>query len=242
MSGATVGVMAAQKIAAAGGGAAINTHIGVGGSATAIESASVSPSGSNRYMFGVAAAYTGDTTAFKYGGTGGTSLTQVGTDTALGGVATVNFWDIAPGPTGSTTAYADISATGSNAISAVFATGVNQATPAEALQTNTGTSDGFQSSMVATITVTGVESEQVVPVGLGILAQSGVTIVSVVAGANTTVERTDIGTVSGENQTGTAILTGTAAGTSLTLSATITVSATFGTFHWLLGARPLTAA
>jgi hypothetical protein len=223
--------------------AALNTSAGVSGSASTLTTASVTPGGSDRYVFGVTAGFFADATAFKYGGSGGTDLTQIGSDITLGGGAlTATFWDIAPGPSGSTTAYAAFSGSNANALSAAFYDTVDQTTPTEALQTNSGDNGGFAATAVATITVTGVESGQEVVVGVAIGVQGGPTISSVVAGSDTTVVRSDFGSQSGENLTGTAILRGVAAGTSITLSATITVSSTFGDLRWIAGARPLVSA
>jgi len=58
---------------------AVNAVAGAGGVASSLTSGSVSPSGSDRYMFGVA---TGETapTDMRSGGSGGTSMTQVGSN------------------------------------------------------------------------------------------------------------------------------------------------------------------
>lgn len=217
------------------------THAGTSGNATSLTSAnaSPSPSGNDRYMLAIACGFVSDATAVKYNGSSGTDLQQVGADQTLAGVFTANLWEVVPGPTGSANVHGTFSGSSSNAISALFCEDTDQDTPAEAVQTATGDNGGFSATVVASITITGVEAGQKVPVGLAFGVQGGPTIVSVVAGTDTEVERSDFTAPSGENQAGTAWLTGTAAGTTLTLSATITVSGTFSTTTWRLFARPL---
>lgn len=221
------------------------TSAGIGGTTTTLTSAAPSPnpSGDDRYMIGIACGYTADPSAFKYGGSGGTDLTQIGSDVLLNGVWGINVWGIAPGPTGATSAFANFGATASNALSAAFYSGVDQTGPHEGLQTASGDNGGFAATADAEITVTGTTSGQEVAVLLGFGVGGGPTLVSVTADEETTfVVRDDFEAPAGENQGGTAVIRGVAAGSTLTLTATITVSTTFGDLRWWAGALPLVDA
>ena len=89
--------------------------IGAGEDPTSVEATGLTASGSDTWMVGASITgmvfgNVGDTTAFKFGGSSGTDLTQRGTDQSLAGPnANGTVWDRAPGPSGSTSAYASFS-------------------------------------------------------------------------------------------------------------------------------------
>lgn len=102
-----------------------------------------------------------DTTAMRYGGSGGTLLTQAGTDQAVGGLAlaSLNAWRIVNPATSSQTAYGLFSnaLTQMSCVLGACYSGVDQTTPIGTPQQGTG-SDGSGSitSLACSITATGL--------------------------------------------------------------------------------------
>lgn len=204
---------------------AYDTGAAVGGAedGTSAETASFSPSGSDRYLFGAAVAggFGGavDTSAFRYGGSGGTLLSQLGSDVTNGNLLTLTAWGGA-GPSGSTTAYAAYSAAAQgNAIGAASYTGVaSVGTPA----TNTGTDGtGGNAFYDLSVTVTG--------------CTTGQRVVAAFAGASTGVDITGFSAISGTDIRHSAVaglslnaiclVDKVAAGSSVTLDVRMTVAA-----------------
>lgn len=123
---------------------------------SSLTTASWTISGSNRYLFaGVAsgAAVPQDPTACKWGGSGGTGLTQNGTPITDSSTHRLSIWELIAPSTGSQTLFASW---GSNqdetALGGVSYTGVDQSTPSRARSTNT--LSGQSSPFTATVTVT----------------------------------------------------------------------------------------
>jgi hypothetical protein len=202
-----------------------NTGNAIGGveDAASAETTSFSPSGTDRYIFGgtVAGGFGGavDTSSFKYGGSSGTDLTQIGTDVTNGNPITLTAWGGA-GPTGSTTAYSGYAAGAqSSAIAAVCYTGVASiGTSASTTNTDSAGGNAFYDMEV---TVTG--------------CTSGQNVVAVFAGSSTSVDITGFSALSGTTLrqsavaelalNGIAIAEKVAAGSSVTLNVRMSVAA-----------------
>lgn len=166
MSGAVVGVMAAQQIAAAGGAVAFSAgeSLATNYSTLSGTTGSFSPGGSNRAIFGAVSgrepsAPPPSLSDCKYGGSGGTSLTFVtGSDQNFSsGAGIVGTYRIAPGPSGSTTIYGILGGSSlGTCLGGVAYEGVDQTTPGDADAYNTGTAAA--STTVASVTVTGIQA------------------------------------------------------------------------------------
>lgn len=110
---------------------------------TTLATASFAIGGSNRYLLvcvGSGAGTPVDPSAVKWGGSGGTSLTQKGTTLAMGANAKWSAWElIAPTAQTSTVHVTWPSAQDERWILAVSFAGVDQTTPTRTLATATGT-------------------------------------------------------------------------------------------------------
>lgn len=130
-----------------------------------VETAELNSSNSNRVVYAVAANGSPFSTpdppnSCRYGGVepAGTALTQLGSNASFGS-SNVNLWRlIAPGTAG-TLYQTGGGSTVSTSIAGAIVSDVDQTTPNEAVQTNTGSSTGV-SNVTGTITVTGLDSGQ----------------------------------------------------------------------------------
>ena len=216
---------AGKALSTAGGGGggdtvAVNNSVATFTDGTANgTTGSVTPGGSNRALFmGVSALDFGSLSTIddaKYGGSGGTSLTKFGSDLTYnfgsGGMAA---WGIAGSPNSATTIFGDWSLTPARGyIAGVFLENVNQTTPFSGTVTNTGADGDTPTTLLTSVTVTGMTAGQKAIAAVACSVGSGA-ITPFTAGADTTivVQTTDL-------VGGVAILYGTATGTSLTLSA-----------------------
>lgn len=204
---------------------AYDTGAAVGGAedATSAETASFSPSGSDRYLFGAAVAggFGGavDTSAFRYGGSGGTLLSQLGSDVTNGNLLTLTAWGGA-GPSGSTTVYAAYAAAAQgNAIGAASYTGVSSVGTAA---TNTGTDGtGGNAFYDLSVTVTGcTPGQRVVAAFAG--SSNGVDITGFSALSGTDIRHS---AVAGLSLNAVCLVDKVAAGSSVTLNVRMTVAA-----------------
>lgn len=123
------------------------------------------PSGSNRAVFGgVATIASGPPTIddARYGGSGGTALTEIGTDETFGfSPASMSVFGIAPGPSGDTTMFGDWSGTPLMAfVGGVFLSGANQTTPFEGRTVCSGSDGGSVTTIAASCAVTGMTAGQ----------------------------------------------------------------------------------
>lgn len=217
---------AGKALAASGGGGggdtvAVNNSISEWFDGTANgTTSSVTPGGSNRALFmGVGTANFGSTSTIddaRYGGSGGTQLTKIGTDETLApGENSFAIYGIAASPNSSTTLFGDWSGTPVRPfVAGAFLENVNQTTPFEGRTLNSGGSGDPITSSDASVTITGMVSGQKA-IAAVLCAAGGGDIGAFVAGSGTTIvtqTRDLIG--------GLAIIYGTASGTSLTLTAT----------------------
>lgn len=170
MSASHIAVMAAQSISGGGGGSvAFSAGGGAGFTFDSVDGTtpSFTPGGSNRAIFGVVAGLQpfGAPPSIddcKYGGSGGTSLTEItGSDQTFGsGAGAVSTYAAASGPTGSTTGYGNWSGDCLGAsVCMVAYENVNQTTPYDEYVATTGT-EGTASSFTASITLTGTTAGQ----------------------------------------------------------------------------------
>ena len=123
------------------------------------------PSGSNRAVFGSGAAIHSPASTIddlRYGGSGGTALTKIGADEAFAFTdGAVAAFGIAPGPSGDTTIFGDWSGTPLMSYAGgVFLSGANQTTPFEGRTVADGVDGGSVSTMLASVTVTGMTAGQ----------------------------------------------------------------------------------
>lgn len=130
-----------------------------------LTTAAVTTTGTNKVFIGASAAggFGGsvDTTAMRYGGAGGTLLTQIGSDQAVGGLALLllSAWQKENPAASSQTGYAAFASatTQASAIVGACYEGVDQATPVGTPQTNTGSDGtGTLTSISCTVTATGL--------------------------------------------------------------------------------------
>jgi hypothetical protein len=206
--------------------AAFEIAVGVGGTEEAPDAttASISPGGSDRWVFGIVAAGgfsgTPDVTDMRHGGSGGTPLAQIGSDLTVSARHAV--WGLAPGPSGSTTFFGnwDTPLPQSSAVVAACFSGVDQSTPNGTAVTNSG--DGETATVRASITVTGVVSGQMVVAGFSAF-DFNANIQSFVGANGTTVRASGIGATI--PVVGACIATKVASGTSVTLEVDITSNA-----------------
>jgi hypothetical protein len=201
---------------------------------------SPSPSGSNRAVFGGVVSVNGGGGAptgleCRYGGSGGTLLSL------LGSTATLNFtngalaaFGIAPGPEGATSIFGDWAGGPlGSAAGAIFLTGVSQATPFSAAQTNGGAVEA--STVVATITFTGCAP------GQRVVALVGSTHTAVGLTAFTEVAGTTLVRQSNSDFVGIAFLSKVASGSTCTLE--VNVNGAAGSFlSWSVIAVAVNAA
>lgn len=229
--------------------AAVNTSAALdGNTVTSITTGAVSPSGSDLFMLGVSVtggASAPNTTAFKYGGSGGTSLSAAGATGSFGfGFGNFTTWKIAPGPSGSTTAYASFGAANFAAIAGVFFTGVDQVTP---LGTEvSGPNNNFAAAPITdALSLTGLTPGQLVIGAVAVNDIGGSGIVSIVAGASTTVVVNGLaaGAATGEQRASVSVLSGVADGSgNLTLNYTITMLSAGVNICWQHTAFPVNDA
>ena len=129
-----------------------------------ITSSAFTVAGANRLLIGAMGAGAGTVAAhnaMKWGGSGGTALTQVGTSLNIGANARLSAWRLIAPTAASQTLYGEFAATQDEvAIGGTSYTGVDQTTPLGTAVTNTGTFSG-SSGFNATITVTTVVGDVV---------------------------------------------------------------------------------
>ncbi len=197
---------------------------------------SVSPSGDNRAMFCGAAslnAFGGapTITECRYGGSGGTALTKLGTDeTFFSSNAGMAAFTIAPGPTGSTTVYGLWSGGIKAGVGATFYTGANQTTPFDGRATNTGGDGGPVTTTPGSVTVTGTSAGQIVVAFLAASSETSTGSCSAVAGTTIRAQATG-------GLLFICLLEKTASGSSTTLDVNVDQSST-GALTWTaIGAK-----
>ena len=200
---------------------------------------SISPSGSNRAIFGSVACveFGGAPTIveMRHGGSGGTLMTRLGSD--LGWINTDDaehavFGD-ASGPTGSTTLYADWDLTPlQSAMGGVCYTGVDQTTPFSGLVSATPVFTAATTSVVASVTVTGCSVGQVIVASVFGLADA-VNLAAFSAVAGTTIRTSDIT----NTYMGVAFLEKVATGSSETLEVNVNTAASSGIYWSARGVR-----
>jgi hypothetical protein len=198
--------------------------IGVVEDATTAETASYSPSGSDRYMIAgaVAGGFGGavDTSAFRYDGASGTSMSQVGSDITNGNPLTMTVWGATGGPSASTTGHATFAAAAqAGAIVTGHYTGVSSiGTPV----TDSGTDGtGGNAFYDIAITVTGcTPGQRVVAIIAG--ASTSVDVTSFVGQSGTTVQRSAVSELA---LNGICLADKVAAGTSETINVRMNVGA-----------------
>lgn len=198
-----------------------------------ITTGSVSPSGTNRFVFGavMAGGFSGgqDATLMRYGGSGGTDLTQLGTDQTVGFTTNVNIWGAAGSPNSSTTMYADWAGTPqSAAMAATFYENVNQTTPTGTPVFNSGSYD-TGSTGVASVTVTGCTVGRTLVAAVWSFPENN-NLAAFTAVAGTTIRVQQMEALSG-TFFGLTLLEGVADG-SCTLSVNVNISAGGGEVFW----------
>lgn len=182
----------------------------------------------------------GDTTAFKFGGSSGTDLTQRGTDQSLGSPnANATVWDRAPGPSGSTSAYAAFSGPPQTAVIATaLYTNVDQTTPVAGTADASGDTDSV-SSLEVSVTVTGtVAGERVVAVFQFYSPDTDLAPASPVSGSELRHSAVDtfVGIL------GIAIADTVATGSTTTVSVQLETNQTTCHFYWVARALRVTGA
>ena len=225
-----------------------DTAGGAGGEdPSSLTTGSVSPSGSDRLMIGASMSgfvfgTLGDTTAFKYGGSGGTDLSQVGADLDIGSPAAArcSVWSIAPGPTGSTTGYASYSGPPqAAAMQASFYTGVDQGSPYGTPVDDSGEDDGVATTR-ASVTVTGLTSGDWVSADFFVYTPNATELGSATPVAGTNLRRQQNDTAFPFLQT--IHVDAVAAGSSLTLEVDLNSTGSPINFQWTVRALPLNEA
>jgi hypothetical protein len=212
---------------AAGGGGGGPAFSAAASLATAYETlsgttASFSPSGENRAIFGSVTGLNGSApppslSDCKYGGSGGTSMGSIvssSNQSISSGAGITSTYRIAPGPTGATTIYGVLSgASLGTCLGGVAYENVNQTTPGDSDTFNTGSATA--TTTVASVTITGLTVGDVciARVSCGYGANDGLDFTAV---AGTTIRSQPSG---GESKTfvGLCWLEKVAAGTSCTL-------------------------
>lgn len=175
---------------------------GDGAEASSVTGNAVTPTGTTRAVFGVSCAFF-DTSDMKYGGSGGTSLTKLGsTVTAFFGTTLMTIYGAAASPNTSTTAYALFGGSAVCAMSEEFMNGVNQVTPFNtgSIVTNNGSSAGG-SSFTATLGFTGLTPGAEVRAGFGLSTIGGGTFTSSTVTAGTETARHTSPSSSGQMRT-----------------------------------------
>lgn len=171
----------------------------------------------------------------RYGGSGGTVLTQLGADVTFNETS-ASAWFIAPGPSGSTTGWAATSASNADiGVGALAFSGADQTTPFGSLQSNSGritTTSGR-----ASITVTGVSSGDMVA-GVVIFDDNAAATTSISAVSGTDLRASAI---DGYPQTSVAAVTGVAAGSTVTLEVDV-ATGTADFIDWIFLAAPVNEA
>lgn len=150
--------------------------------------------------------------AVKWGGSGGTSLTQIGSTVDINANCKLSLWQLVAPATGSNTVYVSwASAQDETAIVAASYTGVDQSTPVRTPVSATGT-DEFTA-----VTVTSVAADYVVD-GVGFIDSNGAAMTMVVDAG-----QTSHGEVEGANLSYEGLGTSheVAAGTSTTMNWTL---------------------
>lgn len=230
-------ILTPQVVAGGGGGEATyvtSVSIGGGEDPADITSGSVSPSGTNRFVFGAvqAGGFGGgqDATLMRHGGSGGTDLTQIGVDQTVGFTTNCNIWGLAPGPNGSTTMYADWAGTPQSAVlAATFYENVDQTTPINTPVFNSGSYD-VGSTGVASVTVTGCTVGQKVVAAVWCFPENN-NLAAFTAVAGTTIRVQQVDNLSG-TFFGLVLLEKTATGSSVTLEVNANISAGGGEVFW----------
>ncbi len=216
--------------------------VGAAEDVTTVETAGVSVSGTDKWFFGVSAGggffpTTVDTTAFRHGGSGGVSMTQLGSDVTLANVL-VNAWQASGPADGSRTAHATLfEACQSASILGAVYSGVS---PIGTPQTNSNTVEtGANAYCDCSITVTGLTT--------------GRTVLAFIGAFTLNVNGSSFSQNSGEGTlrdsaiavlaaAGTALVDKVASGSSETLSVRYNLSSTDATVQFVAIAVELTDA
>lgn len=148
---------------AAGGGplAFLGTHADLfsTGNVSSLESASWAVSGSNRLLLAFAASGAGtpaDSSAVKWGGSGGTALTKQGSTLAVGPYGKISLYSlVAPTAQTSTSYYQWLSAQDETAAGTLAFTGANQSAPLGTVATASGIGTTTLSPSVAVASAVG---------------------------------------------------------------------------------------
>lgn len=131
-------------------------------------------SGSNMAMFGFVGASTGGATpalSMKWRGSGGTSLTQIGSTLAFGTYSRIAAFQLVAPTAATDTTYAGLTNTPDEAgVGAISYSGVDQTTPNGTSSTNSGTGSG--TTFTPTITVSTTSGDKVLA-GFWVLHYSG---------------------------------------------------------------------
>jgi len=192
---------------------------------------SFSPSGENPALITfVSAANFGvspNITDCKYGGSGGTSMTEVSTSYSwYSGNGKLSSYEASPGPTGSTTSFGDWDGNPlQGAVASLAYSGVDQTTPVEGATDNSGATGGI-TTLVASVTVTGCTVGQTI-IACVVAGAESINLAAFSAVSGTTLRHSDVtGTF-----LGIAVLEKVATGTSTTLEVNANCSSS-GTITW----------
>lgn len=194
--------------------------------AASLTSGSATLSGSDRLALGITVETGATGTAFKFGGSSGTDLTQIGAAISLYfGTGSMELWARAPGPAGSSTTYYSTTSTSAEAAMAgIVIEGADQTTPFGTPQVSPA-DQYFDTNPVAPLefTATGLIDGQLVIALLGLCDAGGKQIVSIEETDDTTLEAVSIPPVfSGSQPSSVAILSARAVGTTCTFNVDVT--------------------
>jgi hypothetical protein len=174
--------------------------------------------------------------AIKWGGSGGTSLTQIGSTIASGSFHRVALASLTAPAESTTTLYGELSGSaGEFCLGGVSYTGVNQSGPLGTAASNTGSGNG--TTFTATVNVSSAGDEVVIDVAYGGSTDGGAANLAVAAGTSQTMrwEQENIASFSAGTQS-----TETGAGTT-----TMSEDFTFGglnQYAWAIIGVPLKPA
>lgn len=229
---AKTGISAINGEALAGGGggsiAVTATAAGTASATSVTASASPAPSGSNRAVFGATLSLIETPTDMKYGGSGGTSLTQIGsTLSQFFGVLEHSIWGAAASPSGATDGYAAFSGSTTVCLGQVYLSGVNQTTPFAAATLQTGGAIKAPlagTTLTGTLSWTGLTAGDTVVAGFSLAVVSAITV-SAGGSANGATTTVHVMQITGDASSYLFVVSGTADGSgNLTLAVQCTLS------------------